>query len=128
MRVRPRLLRQLDAFGHSRAVRCVHEEQLVQAEAQRGKHRRVELLERAPGERLQHPVERRLHLDGSVREPHRESAIARRELCAAGLTPKRAIRVRALLEDAPHDLVRATASGCRAHRVTARLGTWCPRR
>ena len=91
--------------------------ELVGAEAQRRAHRRVELAHRPLAELLDAEVERPRALHRSVREPLRERTVARVEACDG--RRERAIRVRVLLEDAPHDLVRRRARGS-DHRTPRR--------
>src|SRR5207253_8880077 len=87
--------------------------ELVRAEPQRGTHRRVELADRPTAERLDRVVERAYPLHGAVREPLRERAVATIERRGGGA--ERAVRVRVVLEDAHHRLVRRAAGRGDAH-------------
>ena len=69
---------------------AVHEQELVDAEPQRRQHRGVESATAAVAERLDHVVERAPSLHDSVREPHRERAVAAVELAAG--PPRRGTR------------------------------------
>ena len=118
-------LRELDALADDRVrAAAVEERELVEAEPQRRQRRRIELVD-GPRELLDHVVEAQAPLHGAERELHRERPLARVE--AAHLAVQRAIGVRAVLEDAPHDgeggAPRGRDRGRRGHHAAA-----CPRR
>ena len=71
---------------------AVHEQELVDSEPQRREHGAVDPLRRTVAERLDHVVERRAPLHRSVREAHRERAVAAVELAAG--PPRRETRGR----------------------------------
>ncbi len=89
--------------------RAAQIQQLVEPEAQGGKHRSVKTLGRPSGEPLDEVVERALSLDGAVGQAHRQRAIARIEL--AGLGKERLVGVGAVLEHASQHRVGAAARG-----------------
>jgi hypothetical protein len=103
---------QLDRLVDRRVHRdALHVDELVGARAQRRPHGRVELAHRAAADRLDGVVERAHPLHGAVGDPHRERPLARVQCLRR--RAEGAVGVRALLEDAPHDLVRHRA---RRHR------------
>jgi hypothetical protein len=89
---------------------AVEEHELEDAESERGQDRGLEPARRPLGERGDHVVERRAPLDGAVGELGGERALAGRQLEPRGLGVQRAVGVRILLEDAPHDRVRTRAA------------------
>ena len=105
---------ELDRLVRGRVRSDVEVAELVRAEAERCEHRRVELAHGPAAERLDRVVERPHALHGSVRELLRERALARVEVRRRGA--QRAVRVRLLLEHAPHDLERSAARRRDAHR------------
>ena len=101
-------LDQLDGLADRRVGgHAVRVGELVEAEAQRGEHERLEPLDRAPGERLDQVVERRPALHRAVGQAHRERALARVEPEPARLAVQRAVGPRPVLEDAPQHGKRA---------------------
>ena len=108
---------ELDAVVDDRVHGLVGPGELVGAEAERRAHRRVELAHRPLAELLDPEVDRPLALHRSVGEPLGERAVAVVEpLDRRG---ERAVGVRVLLEDAPHDLERRPARR-RDHRTPRR--------
>ena len=105
-------LGELDGVADDRVVgRAAQVEELVQPEAQRGQHRRVEARGRALGELLDQVVERALALHGAVGESHRKRAVARIERPRLGL--QRLVGVGAVLEHPAQHGVGAAARGRR---------------
>ena len=87
--------------------------ELIGPKPERSSHGRVELAHGSLAELLDPEVDRPGPLHGAVRKPLRERAVTVVEtLDGRG---ERAVGVRLLLEDAPHDLERG-APGGRDHR------------
>ncbi len=98
-------------------VRCgVGPAELVRAEPQCCEHRRVELPQRSPAERLDRVVERPHALHGAVRDPLRERPLPLVQ--AFGGAAERAVGVGVLLEDAQQHLVCHTTGGRDHERQT----------
>ena len=109
-------LHQLDPLGYCCPRRSRrHEEEVVEADSQGRQDGGVELVDRTGDERLQDPVERRLHLDRAVGEAHRERPVPRLEPGPVRLGAEGPVGVGALLEDTAHDGVSAAAGRCCAH-------------
>jgi hypothetical protein len=108
----------------------VGEGELVQAQAQRGEDRRVQLLGRAVGEPLDQVVGGAPSLDGAIREPLSLRALAGVEIVALGGRRERPIGPRTVLEDPSQDLVGGAPlrGDVRGATHPARVGAGCPRR
>ena len=83
--------------------------ELVPRDPQGGQNRRVELAHRPLTELLDPEVDRPRALHRSVRDPLREPAVALVE--AGRRRDERPVRIRLLLEDAPHHLERGDPGG-----------------
>src|SRR6185437_13688258 len=90
-------------FVDGRMLRRVGVPELVRTAPERRPNRRVELPYRPPPERLDRVVERPHALDGAVREPLRERALALVE--PLGGAAEGTVGVGVLLEDAQQHLV-----------------------
>ena len=109
----PRPADELDRLVHRGVRRGVGVAELVRAEPQRRAHGRIELAHRPLAERVDRVVERPDALDGAIREPLRERALALVEPLRRGA--EGAVGVRVLLEDAQQDFVRGAPRGRDAH-------------
>ena len=122
----PGPLDQLDRLVDRGVVgRAVGEEELVEAEAQAGQHRRVELAQRAVDEPLERRVDRAAPLHGAVGEPLRLGALAAVELGAVRRLAEGALGVRFVLEGRPDRLegeLRGPVRSQLRQRVAAQVG------
>jgi hypothetical protein len=85
--------------------------ELVEPEPQRRDHHGVQLRDGALGERLDQEVERGAALDGAIRQPGGQRALARVKMQATGLGVQRPVRPRVVLEDPPQHRERTDAGG-----------------
>ena len=89
-------LGEIHRLGDGRVIcHAVHVEELVRTEPQRCDHLGVEVAHGAVRQPLEHVVQRAAALHDSVRQPHRERAVAAVELVPLGLGAKGVVGVRA---------------------------------
>ena len=108
----PRPLDQLDRLIDRGVVGgSVGEEQLVDAEAQPGQHRRVDLTQRPVDEPVERGVDRAAALHGAIAEPLRLGSLATLELGGVGRLTKGQLSVRFALEGGADRLERELTGG-----------------
>ena len=106
------LLGELHRLAHRGVGRhAVEVGELEDPEPQRGRARRVEAVDVAPGERRDHVVERGAALDGAVGQAGGEAEVARVEAEPLRLAAQRAIGPGVILEDPAQDRVGAPPGG-----------------
>src|SRR5579862_9463312 len=108
----PHCADELDGVVADRVCRQVGPADLVAGRPERCPHGRIELPDRTLAELLDAEIDRADTLHGSVRDSLRKRAVSLVELVDGG--GERAVGVRVVLEDAPHDL-ECGAPGRRDH-------------